>query len=275
MDSVIYYFSGTGNSLYVARQLEKKLPSAKLIPVVNLLSKEIIRIDAEIIGIVFPLHGMTIPVPINRFLSKADIKSSKYIFAVATRGGTKCFAFAKIKKLLKKKKKTLDAHFVLNMASNDPKFADWEVATKKELAKIEKRVNSRVDAIAEIVLQQKTNQVEDVEFICDSSYALEKLISAGVKYAQYNGGRNYFYADSNCIGCGICAKVCPSKKVVIKGSKPVWQNNVKCYFCYACINYCPQNASQIKSKVYMKSYTDKKGRYTHPYATVDDISNQK
>lgn len=54
----------------------------------------------------------------------------------------------------------------------------------------------------------------------------------------------------------------------IINKKPEWQNDVKCYFCYACINYCPAQAAQIKTKWYMKSYTNQNGRYPHPYAIV-------
>ena len=58
-------------------------------------------------------------------------------------------------------------------------------------------------------------------------------------------------------------------------NKPAWQNDVKCYFCYACVNYCPKQSVQIKSKWYMKSYTEENGRYPHPYATAEDIARQK
>lgn len=97
-----------------------------------------------------------------------------------------------------------------------------------------------------------------------------------MKYlVEFKGLNNYFYTDERCIGCGTCEKVCPSKKVKMINNKPVWQNNVKCHFCYACLHYCPKQSIQIKSTWYMKSYTQRKGRYPHPYATVDEIANQK
>ncbi len=43
----------------------------------------------------------------------------------------------------------------------------------------------------------------------------------------------------------------------------------------ACLNYCPAQAVQIKDKWFMKSYTANNGRYSHPYATADDIAAQK
>ncbi|MDA3846888.1 MAG: hypothetical protein PF505_10175, partial [Vallitaleaceae bacterium] len=73
----------------------------------------------------------------------------------------------------------------------------------------------------------------------------------------------------------ICEKVCLSEKIRMDGDKPVWQNNTTCYLCYSCLNYCPVRAVQILSKVWMKSYTTKRGRYPHPFATVEDIARQK
>ena len=43
MSMEIYYFSGTGNSLYVARELQKRIPDARLMPIVGLLRKDLIQ----------------------------------------------------------------------------------------------------------------------------------------------------------------------------------------------------------------------------------------
>nr|WP_231551393.1 hypothetical protein [Methanobacterium sp. SMA-27] len=57
--------------------------------------------------------------------------------------------------------------------------------------------------------------------------------------------------------------------------KPNWQKDVQCFSCHACLNYCPEQAVQIKSTRLLKSYTDKNERYPHPYATDDDLAGQK
>lgn len=57
--------------------------------------------------------------------------------------------------------------------------------------------------------------------------------------------------------------------------KPVWQENVRCYMCYVCINYCPTQSVQLGSTWYMKVDTTKIGRYSHPYATAEDIAAEK
>ncbi len=53
MSTEIYYFSGTGNSLFVARELQHRIPGAKLIPIISLLNSDAIKTTAETVGIVF------------------------------------------------------------------------------------------------------------------------------------------------------------------------------------------------------------------------------
>jgi len=84
-----------------------------------------------------------------------------------------------------------------------------------------------------------------------------------------------FYSDSKCVGCGTCEKVCLSGKIKLINKKPVWQEDVKCFYCHACLNYCPEQSVQIKSSRLLKSHTDKNKRYSHPYATADEIAGQK
>jgi len=90
MSTEIYYFSGTGNSLFVAKELQKRIPEAKLIPIVSLLNQDTIKTQAEKVGIIFPLQGPTYPIAVKMFLEKIDLESADYIFAIATRGGTSC-----------------------------------------------------------------------------------------------------------------------------------------------------------------------------------------
>jgi formate hydrogenlyase subunit 6/NADH:ubiquinone oxidoreductase subunit I len=45
--------------------------------------------------------------------------------------------------------------------------------------------------------------------------------------------------------------------------------------CFACLNFCPVKAVQISDIPGVKSMTKENGRYPHPYASVDDMINQK
>ena len=120
MNIEIYYFSGTGNSLHVAKELKKRIPDAKLIPMISLLNKDIIKTNTEIIGFVFPLYLLTVPAPVRKFLRKLELKSAEYIFTIITRIGTFSLAKTCIENILKKKDKNLDSFFLLNMGNNSP-----------------------------------------------------------------------------------------------------------------------------------------------------------
>ena len=248
---------------------------SELKSIISLLNRDIIEINCEKVGFIFPIHGMTIPIPVKWFLKKLDLKSTKYIFAIATRAGTTHRAFNNIENILKKKGKNLDSYFTLNMPSNDPKFEDWHPVTDEEIVDIESEIRNKLDFIQNIILNIEKHQENDTDFIIPVNFILERLVLLGMLFAEYDGAKDYFYSDSKCIECGTCDKVCPSRKIKIIDKKPVWQDNIKCYMCYACLNYCPVQSVQIKSKWYMKSYTEDNARYSHPYGTADDISRQK
>ncbi len=281
MSTEIYYFSGTGNSFYVAKELQKRIIDSELIPMISLLKQEIIEVQGETVGLVFPLHGMTaVPIPVKIFLKKLDLKSASYIFTIVTRAGTKCFAFNKINQILRRNRKFLDSNFIITMINNDPKFEVYKIPTGESISQVESKIQTRLDSISRIIInkekyQEKDSDYIDFPFIKPVNYLLERVVLLGMFWAEVTHTNNYFYADSKCVGCGICEKVCLSQKIKMINKKPIWQEKVKCYLCYTCLNYCPEQAVQIKSKIYMKSYTNKNGRYPHPFATIREISGQK
>lgn len=268
----IYYFSGTGNSLHIARELEKRIPDTEIIPLVGFLNKGVVKTSAKTVGFVFPIHMAMSPGPVRKFLEKLDSKSVEYIFAIATRFGTKHRAFIDIEEILKRKGKVLDSFFSLNMASNDPKFDDWHEATEEEIADLEVEIQKNLDSIQKIVINKEKSRKKDTTFT--KGMPAFPIISSLLPFFN----RFYsveFYSDSKCVSCGTCEKVCLSEKIRLINEKPTWQEDVPCFSCYACVNYCPQQAIQIKSPRFFKTYTEVNGRYSHPYATVDDIARQK
>lgn len=81
----IYYFSGTGNSLVVARSLSERL-GGKLIPVVPLLKKDIVETGAEVVGLVFPIYDFKAPPIIETFMKKFSKLDSKYVLQLPPTG---------------------------------------------------------------------------------------------------------------------------------------------------------------------------------------------
>ena len=277
MSTEIYYFSGTGNSLHVARELQQRIPDADLIPVVSLLDKEVIQTQAGTVGFVFPIHLTTLPIPMREFMDKLDPRSAEYIFAVGTRVGTFFLANIALENMLRKKGKRLDAFFILNMAMNSPTGLvpgpgnkDWvnKVSAEKVQA-LDATVHQRLDSIQSVIV----NRVPDPEDDTPRQGALlKRLLSVPLAFIEKSsrGTEIPYYADSSCTGCGTCEQVCPSNKIKLVDGKPVWQKDVRCYYCYACFNFCPTQSILVGKK-----YTLKDGRYFHPEITAKDIAGQK
>ena len=281
MGTEIYYFSGTGNSLHIAEELQKRIPDSSLIPIVGLLDKEAVQVKGKIVGFIFPVHALTIPIVVEKFIKNTDFSSAEYLFAIATREGTVFRGFERMNRLLRKKNKQLSSHFIINMYSNESRHKGYKVPTELELLLLEKVYLEKLDTIQDIISNKMLHTEKDSEYTIDFghhriiNYILEKLVLTSMTLSEYIGGVNYFYKDTMCTGCGICEKVCLSKKIKMVENKPVWQKKVFCYMCFACLNFCPAKSVQIKDIPGVKSCTKENGRYPHPYATINDIFTQK
>ena len=207
MDAEIYYFSGTGNSLHVAKELQKRINKTELIPIVSLLDKNIIKTSAGTVGFVFPIHLAMVPAPVIEFLEKLDLKSAEYIFAVVTRTGSQHRAFIDLKKVLGRKGKDLNSYFTLNMASNDPKFKEWQPAKEEEIADLELEVQNNLEYIQNIILNKDESYEKDTNFTVSIPFFSILSLVLPVLNKFYNVE---FYANSKCSGCGTCEKVCLS-----------------------------------------------------------------
>ncbi|MBN2738125.1 MAG: EFR1 family ferrodoxin [Spirochaetales bacterium] len=280
----LYYFSGTGNSLFVAKELEKRIPNSVIIPIVSVINKEKIKTEAQVLGIIFPCHALTVPLVVKQFIKKIDIQSTKYIFAIATRYGTAFRGFETIEYLLRKKhKRYLNSRFILNMCNNEAPRSQkgYIVPTKEDINLIEQNTIRKIEKISKIILNGESFSEKDSSVLVKiasnplSSYFVEKLIVILMNFSEHIGGVNYFYHDNKCNGCGICEKVCLSGKIQLNRNEPVWKKDTLCYMCYACVNICPQMSIQVKNIPGVRSYTVENGRYPHPYASINDIISQK
>ncbi len=247
------------------------------------MHNDVIQTKGKSIGFVFPCHALTIPVAVKHFLKKIDPKSSEYFFAVVTRYGTVFKGFDKIIKLLNKKNKIINSQFIINMCHNEAPRSNknYIVPSESDIKNIEKSAIKKIDLISSTIANQYSIIEKDTTVLAKtssntiSSVLIENFVVFLMDLSEYIGGVNYFYHDDECNGCGVCEKVCLSKKIKIVEKKPVWQKNVLCYMCYACLNYCPRQSVQIKNIPYVKSYTTNNPRYPHPYATANEISAQK
>lgn len=86
---IVLYFTATGNSLYVARQLAE--PEGELLSIPQMVKQNRYEFEADEIGIVYPIYGHMPPNMVRNFIREARLKA-EYKFAVLTYGARKCDA---------------------------------------------------------------------------------------------------------------------------------------------------------------------------------------
>lgn len=86
---IIFYFTGTGNCLYIARQLAGA--DTELLSIPQMVKRGKYEFEADEIGIVYPIYGHMPPYMVRQFIQKARLKAG-YKFAVLTYGARKCDA---------------------------------------------------------------------------------------------------------------------------------------------------------------------------------------
>ena len=87
MKVTIYFFTGTGNSLKIAKDLAEKLKDSELIPIAKVWQMENLISTSEKVGFIFPLYYFGLPKIIHEFVNKLDLSESNYIFTVITSAG--------------------------------------------------------------------------------------------------------------------------------------------------------------------------------------------
>jgi hypothetical protein len=151
----LFYFSCTGNSLRVARELQKRIPEIELEPIASLWNRDGVASKADAIGFVFPVYTMFPPYPVVKFLRKADFGSARYIFAVATRAGSGQKARSLVAKLLKSKGRSRDASWVVTMPGNCEGAFVYGAPTEETIAEQESRMIEKVGRIGDDIAARR------------------------------------------------------------------------------------------------------------------------
>jgi ferredoxin len=249
--TAIYYFSATGNSLVVARDLAEGLKPADLIQI-NKVLKNPDATAYESVGLVYPVYMFGLPLIIADFLRTVKIKPGTYIFSVATLGGLPGRAHTLAKKILKTRNLDLAAGFSVVMPGNyTPLYGAFPAEKQKKLFLQQKIKTAK---IAQLLRQKKHFRfMEERPFLLN--FLLYKLLYRGGS-AQIPLSAKGFWITQDCTSCGLCAKVCPVDNIRLNEGKPVWSDH--CQHCMACLQWCPPEAIQ-----YRKLTLNKK-RYHHP-----------
>ncbi len=259
MSNVIYYFSGTGNSMKVARDIARNLKDSEVISIPEAINVGI-KSNSERIGVVFPVYMWGLPLIVSEFIKKIK-KFYGYLFAVATYGGMPGATLIHAANLLKLNGLKLSAGFAVQMPGNYTPM--YGALSQSKQNSIFKKAEKKVNEISEIIKQKKENRIEKSSSIINWIFSEHFYPFASPRIPEMD---KKFWADEKCTACGICVKVCPVSNISLVQGKPVWQH--KCQQCLACLQWCPVEAIQ-----YGKSTLGRQ-RYRHPEAKPQDFIHQ-
>lgn len=256
MTTRLYYYTGTGNSLWMARQLARRLDGETELVSLG-TDYEMPDITCDRVGIVFPVHIWGLPRRVVEFVDKLTAHQTAYMFALAVNAGQVAATLLQLKKLLATKGMILNAGFDLAMPSN---YIIWNGAQPKEKqTALFETAAQKLDLIAEIVNRREVGPIEKGPWWQNLFFSIANQLSGSHVPAMDKD----FRIDTNCNGCGLCAKVCPAVNIRMEDGHPVWLH--RCEQCLACLQWCPQEAIQYGNK------TAGKKRYHHPEVSIADM----
>lgn len=257
---MIFYFSGTGNSLYIAEKVQEKI-GGELISIRDAYKNnkfEYYIHDGEKVGIVYPVYYYTSAKIIRDFLSKLKLNSADSVFLITNCGGSTGKANEILESILNKNNISVNSKFSILMPSNYILLSD--VKSDDEIESILNIADNEISNIIDKIINNEKGDFNNHKgFLPGISSPL-----ASSMYPFFAKTKKFNIKLDECIGCSKCKHICPSDAIVMEKCKPVWVKD-KCAHCVACINRCPQHCIN-----YGKS-TVKRGRYVNPRVKFDDF----
>jgi ferredoxin len=255
MKTTIYCFSGTGNSLKVAKDIASGLKDTEIIQICK-KNIEFNKVTSNKIGIIFPVYASGMPLLVKEFIETVEIPIDTYVYTVVTFGAAAGASIIQLEKLLTNKGVKLSAEFKMKMPGNyQVIYAPFSDEKQKKCFEDEK------EKITKIVKSIDNNEIVKFSGLGEN---LARIIGGMIysSFEPYKKDKN-FWTNENCNGCGTCVKVCPASNIIMNEGKPQWQH--KCEQCVACMQWCPQKSIQYKKA------TVNRGRYHHPDISAKDL----
>lgn len=260
---MIYYFSGTGNSRYVANLLGEILDEdTYYIPHAR---GALVQPQGNTLGFVFPVYSWGVPPIVIEFFNKLKQefidnvkKRAMPVWCVMTCGDEAAMAPEMFVKALQEREVNVQYIASVIMPNNYVLIPGFNVDPKEvEQRKLE-GAPARIDAIAAKIksLPYQDHKMDTIIDVVRGSWPhfKSKMIYPLFKHWGILP-KSWRYTDA-CISCGLCARLCPSHNISMVSGKPVW--SINCCSCLTCFHACPRNAVQ-----YAK-LTLKKGQYMLP-----------
>ncbi len=253
---MVLYFSATGNTEYVAKEIARLTDDTCLNLLTKIQNSDYSEIHSEKPFVICsPIYVCELPVFMLKFLKKVKLTGSREIYFILSSGGYSGHADHQAKVLSRKIKMIYKGSADVQMPRNYIASDIYPMLSAEEISEYLSRARVKIPETAEIIKAGGTLTKRHV-YIFE---ALSIILVAG-PWRKFILTAKAFYAKDSCIGCGKCAKLCPLNNIKIEDKKPVWGK--KCTHCMACIANCPKESIEYgkitvgKERYLFKKYSD-------------------
>jgi ferredoxin len=234
----MFYFSGTGNSKYIAELFNKDI-NAKCYSIEEQLDfVQLITLE-EVIGFCYPIYGSRVPRIMREFAIKyMEFLKNKKIIIFCTQlifSGDGARAFVDI--FPRKHFEVIYADHIL-MPNNVCNLFFLPIENEK---KIKKYIVKAEKKIKNICININNNVIKKRGFnIFSRILGLPQGMFMPIIEKK---SLNKVWIDNDCSKCGLCINICPMKNLEFINGNITHKSN--CTICYRCINMCPKKAIMV------------------------------
>lgn len=237
---MITYFSGTGNSRFVAQELARETGDKTTDMVRS--SGDTTEGRTDVLGIVYPVHAWGIPATVQEYLKSDRFPGKRfaYIYAVCTCGDDVGKNVRLLRHLLERQGCRLQSMWSVQMPNTYVSFPFFDIDSRTVTEEKLKAARERIPQIAQFI-NRKEKGITDV-----TPGAMPRLKSYLLRplFNKFIIGDRWARTRTGCSHCGKCAKVCPLHNITLGADKsPQW--NGHCITCLACYHYCPEHCIEF------------------------------
>lgn len=250
----VFYFSGTGNTEFVAHEFRRAFGPAHTTDIFSIenqpkyLSKS--HLDKyDMLGFGAPVYGFNVPLIFLRFINRLPDVNKKRTFVFLTAAGDGLAAINYPTSILLHKGYHvingttffLPSNVIVKKIENDVLFFKlFGLVARQNIGKMFKDSRQDVKQVTQVILQAEKNPKVRRLWM--------RLISGISRPVVYIGGslpmKYVIHVTDNCDQCGICARACPTRNIKMSLRKVKF--GTACTICYRCINICPRQAIQLR-----------------------------
>ncbi len=266
--ATIFYFTGTGNSLVVARALAARI-EASLVPVTSIIGQASVESDADVVGFVFSLYDFKAPKIMEELVGKLASIDTKYLFAACTYGIAAGQSLKRFGKTVEEHGGHLCGGFAVAMPHNG---VGCRFVSRLNRARLLEAALGETETLADYIQRRLDGTIDSSRVL--SAFAQPWMLRAIPTLARFVGrlaikGEKSlaFKTSAECNACGICSKLCPVENIEMVDERPRWSDH--CLGCFACLHWCPRHAISLGGQDMGIDH------YHHPDVTLSDIMQHK